>query len=459
MPLACFSLSFSSGLQTKCSSIGRQRKVRWRVLCIFTSKCASRHSCVQFFDIATWKSSTRRYRQFFSIFTSKFAFRHSGVQFLMSPLSTYLRARRFNRPTSRLTRRTNHWKNLADFHAGASSYFRLDCLSHLLFNSPYCREVCYLNLIPSNIENFENDLYLIFRVSIHDIICYIEIVSTERSFSNSLNGHAEVGQGCSKIGPSPLHCLEEFWRLPGYPGDALRPEAGLAAKVQLRGKNRSWRCCGRLHLWNVPPFFALLGAPPMQDSASCRLAFGQQAYGSGWSGTRVCWSVNCQIWVRPVWPQREPKRTARPTLHPQKSRRCLWPQEILSLSRPKVLDPQKSRRCMRLSKILSLSRPKALLTSHLDVFLLCISASKWARSPEVVVESNFIGVVAQGCLRQHCHVISGTCRTHMWIPCEGTRTTISRTCKLRAKERSLLSSSFFPGSDLELNSNVKYLEV
>ena len=37
--------------------------------------------------------------------------------------------------------------------------------------------------------------------------------------------------------------------------------------------------------------------------------------------TRVCWSVNCQIWVRPVWPQREPKRTARPTLHPQKSRR------------------------------------------------------------------------------------------------------------------------------------------
>ena len=94
----------------------------------------------KFFDIATWKSSTRRYRQFFSIFTSKFAFRHSGVQFLMSPLSTYLRARRFNRPTSRLTRRTNHWKNLADFHAGASSYFRLDCLSHLLFNSPYCRK-------------------------------------------------------------------------------------------------------------------------------------------------------------------------------------------------------------------------------------------------------------------------------------------------------------------------------
>ena len=54
-----------------------------------------------------------RDRQFFSIFTSKCAFRHSGVQFLMSPLSTYLRTRRFNRPTCRLTRHTNHWKNTA----------------------------------------------------------------------------------------------------------------------------------------------------------------------------------------------------------------------------------------------------------------------------------------------------------------------------------------------------------
>ena len=46
-------------------------------------------------------------------FTSKCAFRHSGVQFLISPLSTYLRTRRFNRPTFRLTRHTNHWKNTA----------------------------------------------------------------------------------------------------------------------------------------------------------------------------------------------------------------------------------------------------------------------------------------------------------------------------------------------------------
>ena len=110
---------------------------------IFTSKCAFRHSGVQFFDGWRAKSASDlmcfvhfhfkmcfspqrrtiirhlnfkkvlRDRQFFSIFTSKSAFRHSGVQFLMSPLSTYLRTRRFNRPTFGLTRHTNLWKNTA----------------------------------------------------------------------------------------------------------------------------------------------------------------------------------------------------------------------------------------------------------------------------------------------------------------------------------------------------------
>ena len=47
------------------------------------------------------------------ILTSKHAFRHSGVQFLISPLTTWLRTRRFNRPTFRLTRHANHWKNTA----------------------------------------------------------------------------------------------------------------------------------------------------------------------------------------------------------------------------------------------------------------------------------------------------------------------------------------------------------
>ena len=47
------------------------------------------------------------------IFTWKCAFRHSGVQFLMSPLTTYLRTRRFTGPTFRLTRDTNPRENTA----------------------------------------------------------------------------------------------------------------------------------------------------------------------------------------------------------------------------------------------------------------------------------------------------------------------------------------------------------
>ena len=47
------------------------------------------------------------------IFTPKCASRHSGVLFLISPLTTWLRTRRFNEPTFRLTGHTNHWKNTA----------------------------------------------------------------------------------------------------------------------------------------------------------------------------------------------------------------------------------------------------------------------------------------------------------------------------------------------------------
>ena len=141
---------------------------------IFTSKCAFRHSVRDFFNICTYKSGPNtsgfvhfhfqmcfspQRRAFFQhlhvqkwsrivsfltfslpnvlfataaynfatselpkvlraphvlyIFSSKCVFRHSGVQFLISPLSSYLRTRRFNRPTFRLTRHTNHWKNTA----------------------------------------------------------------------------------------------------------------------------------------------------------------------------------------------------------------------------------------------------------------------------------------------------------------------------------------------------------
>ena len=50
-----------------------------RVLCIFTSKCASRLSGVQFFNISTSKSGPKL--RVLCIFTSKCASRLSGVQF------------------------------------------------------------------------------------------------------------------------------------------------------------------------------------------------------------------------------------------------------------------------------------------------------------------------------------------------------------------------------------------
>ena len=51
--------------------------------------------------------------ELFNILTWKCTSRHSGVQFLISPLTTWLRTRRFNEPTFRLTRHTNHWKDTA----------------------------------------------------------------------------------------------------------------------------------------------------------------------------------------------------------------------------------------------------------------------------------------------------------------------------------------------------------
>ena len=196
------------------------QKVVWdpQFFNILTWKCASRHSGVQFFNISTSKSgpnmqcfvhfylemcfSPKRraifgHRNFqkrseadvlctfwlqnallataacnfwtsqlqkvlracsvLHIVTWKCASRHSGVQFLISPLTTWLRTRRFSEPTFRLTGHTNHWKNNAfrDFSniwrgwiffllPFALLTFLLTLLHlsafHLLFNSPYCRK-------------------------------------------------------------------------------------------------------------------------------------------------------------------------------------------------------------------------------------------------------------------------------------------------------------------------------
>ena len=79
------------------------------VLYILTSKCASRHNGVHFFDISTSKSGPRL--RCFVILTWKCASRHNGVQFFISHLASWLRTRRFSEPTFRPSGAKNHWKN------------------------------------------------------------------------------------------------------------------------------------------------------------------------------------------------------------------------------------------------------------------------------------------------------------------------------------------------------------
>ena len=130
-------------------------------LYIFTSKCASHHNGVHFFDVSTSKSGPtmvcfvhfdlemcfapqRRAtactfstsplpkvvrRCVLYILTSKCASRHNGVQFFISHLASWLRTRRFSEPTFRPSGATNHWKNtrcfatFLPFRASASSFF------------------------------------------------------------------------------------------------------------------------------------------------------------------------------------------------------------------------------------------------------------------------------------------------------------------------------------------------
>ena len=102
------------------------------------------------------------------ILTSKCAFGHSCVQFLISPLSSYLRTRRFNRPTFGLTRHTNHWKNTAfrDFSniwRGCIFFLLTFALLHLL-SADLTTLLCFstVHIVGSFYLNFLR-LYCIYR--------------------------------------------------------------------------------------------------------------------------------------------------------------------------------------------------------------------------------------------------------------------------------------------------------
>ena len=93
--------------------------------------------------------------QFFSIFTWKCTSRHSGVQFFISELKGHLRARRFSEVTFRPSRHTKHWKTQhfatsLTFRACWSSFFPhllIFFLAALLFQLSILSEVRLLNFL------------------------------------------------------------------------------------------------------------------------------------------------------------------------------------------------------------------------------------------------------------------------------------------------------------------------
>ena len=79
------------------------------VLYILTSKCASRHNGVHFFDIATSKS--RPTLRCFVHFDLEMCFAPQRRATFHPHLASWLRTRRFSEPTFRPSGATNHWKN------------------------------------------------------------------------------------------------------------------------------------------------------------------------------------------------------------------------------------------------------------------------------------------------------------------------------------------------------------
>ena len=104
--------TFAAKCAFRHSGVQFQKVLRnWRVLYTFASKCAFCHSGVQFFDIWTSKSAPRP--SVFKHFHFKMCFSPQRRAIFDVSSQHYLRTRRFNRLTFRLTRHTNHWKNTA----------------------------------------------------------------------------------------------------------------------------------------------------------------------------------------------------------------------------------------------------------------------------------------------------------------------------------------------------------
>ena len=110
----------------------------WCALCILTAKCASRHNV----NPQKWSENWC----VLHILTSKCASRHNGVQLFISYLARWLCTRRFSEPTFRPSGATNHLKNtvfriFSNF--SRTCIFFLLTLS-LLWSSLFCSSLLWL---------------------------------------------------------------------------------------------------------------------------------------------------------------------------------------------------------------------------------------------------------------------------------------------------------------------------
>ena len=108
----------------------------WCVLYILTSKCASRHNGVHFFDISTSKSGPRMVC--FVHFEIEMCFAPQRRAIFHLSLARWLRARRFSEPTFRPSGASKHTKNTVfrDFPTFSRAYilFLSDSFSSLIFS-------------------------------------------------------------------------------------------------------------------------------------------------------------------------------------------------------------------------------------------------------------------------------------------------------------------------------------
>ena len=125
-------------------------------LCVFTSKCAFRHSGVQFFDIHFKKCSEHEVTCTFWLHNALLATAARNFCFLLWPHDSAPAALTGLWPDTRIIQKTQHFATSLTFGADVSSFFWLSrfCIFFLLtwllysaFQLSILSEVCYLNFL------------------------------------------------------------------------------------------------------------------------------------------------------------------------------------------------------------------------------------------------------------------------------------------------------------------------